>query len=283
VGLNWATVTAAVTGAGSGIGRALSVELARRGAALGLSDIDRPGLETTADQCRRTSGGAAVVLLYDLDVTDRAAVLEHADRIVVDLGSLNMAVNNAGVAVAASVEETPFDDLDWLMGVNLGGVLNGTKAFLPHLIRSGNGHLINMSSVFGLVAPPYQSAYSASKFAVRGFTEALRQEMIAARVPVTVHSVHPGGVRTSIALHARYPRARGQPPADPAEQSAAFERIARTSPQAAAKSILRGVERDRGRILVGADSWVIEAGSRLLGPGYMPLLARAFRRRPAGH
>lgn len=229
--------TAAVTGAASGIGRALAVELAGRGAQLALSDVDRAGLDETLRLC---APGRQQIRAFELDVSDRQAVLAHAEAVAATFGGVNLVVNNAGVAVAASVEETSFEDLDWLLGINLMGVINGTKAFLPHLIRSGDGHLVNISSVFGLVAPAYQSAYCTAKFGVRGFTEALRQEMLIGGYPVSVHCAHPGGVKTNIARRARYPGGRGLLGPDPAER---FDQMARTTPEVAARKILAGVER----------------------------------------
>src|SRR5579884_2663651 len=184
---------AVVTGAASGIGRALTLDLCRRGARVAASDVDEIGLHETV----RLAGGDNV-RPYRVDVADRSALLAHADEVVGEFGTVNLVVNNAGVAVSKTVEEMTFDDLDWILGINLYGVLNGSKAFLPHLIASGDGHLVNISSAFGFVAPPLNSAYSTAKFGVRGFTEALRQEMLVAGRPVTVHAVHPGGIRTNI-------------------------------------------------------------------------------------
>jgi NAD(P)-dependent dehydrogenase (short-subunit alcohol dehydrogenase family) len=277
MGLQWSGMTAVVTGAGSGIGKALSLELARRGAALAVSDIDGDTAEATALESRAVATHRPAVA-YTLDVADRSAVLHHAEQVAADFGSINLVVNNAGVAMQSTVSDTPFEDIDWLLGIDLGGVVNGTKAFLPHLVRSGDGHLVNISSVFGLIAAPSQAFYSTAKFAVRAFTESLRQELDAAKAPVTVHCVHPGGVRTSIAESARYPRRPDQPAADPLERAASFERIARTSPESAARAILRGVELDRARILVGVDARVIDVASRVLGAHYMPALARLARR-----
>jgi NAD(P)-dependent dehydrogenase (short-subunit alcohol dehydrogenase family) len=264
--------TAVVTGAGSGIGQALAVELAARGARLALSDLDGTGLEETVGLC---GGAGPNVRGFELDVSDRQAVMAHADEVASAFGTVNLVINNAGVAVVASVEETGFEELDWLLGINLMGVINGTKAFLPHLISSGDGHLVNISSVFGLVAPAYQSAYCTAKFGVRGFTESLRQEMLIGAHPVSVHCVHPGGVRTNIARRARYPGGRDRFGPDPAER---FERMARTTPREAARKILAGVDRDAPRILVGTDAYVIAAIPRLLGARYVGLFARAGRR-----
>jgi NAD(P)-dependent dehydrogenase (short-subunit alcohol dehydrogenase family) len=261
--------TAVISGAASGIGRALAVELARRGARLAISDIDDDGLAGTADRCR-----GAEVRRYRVDVSDRAELLAHADDVVGDFGAVHLVVNNAGVAVAAPVEELTFADLDWILGINLLGVINGTKAFLPALIESGDGHLVNLSSVFGLVAPPTQSAYAAAKFGVRGFTEALRQEMIATDRPVTVHCVHPGGVRTNIVRNGRMHASLTGPGRD---MAASFDRSTRTTPEKAAQVILRGVTRDKGRILVGADAYIFAGMHQILGARYMGLVGRIGR------
>lgn len=266
--------TSVITGAGSGIGRALAVELARRGSHLAISDVNTDGLAETAATCR-TAG--IRVETYRLDVADRAAVAQHADDVRRDFGSAHLVVNNAGVALGATVEEMSWDDYDWLMGINLGGVVNGTKAFLPLLIDSGTtrdpSRLVNVSSVFGFVGVPSQSAYNAAKFAVRGFTESLRQEMLIARRPVAVHCVHPGGIKTNIAASAR---ADGLG-IDRQKAAADFAKIALTTPERAATVILRGVAANRPRILIGADARVIDAVPRLLGGSYTGIAARGAR------
>jgi NAD(P)-dependent dehydrogenase (short-subunit alcohol dehydrogenase family) len=263
--------TAVVTGAGSGIGRALAIELARRGASVAMSDVNLQGLDGTAARC---DGADHRIRTYELDVADRAAMLAHADTVANDFGAVHLMVNNAGVAVSASVEEMTFEDLDWLLGINLYGVLNGSKAFLPHLIASGDGHLVNISSVFGFIAPPTQSAYSTAKFGVRGFTEALRQEMIANRRPVKVHCVHPGGIKTNIVVNGRMREEIGPSGRDLA---ADFNRIAMTTPEKAATTILRGVDRNSARILIGPDARVLDLLPRVLGSGYETLLAYGAR------
>jgi len=270
--VDYAGKTAVVTGAASGIGRALAVELAQRGANVAISDVNSPGLDETLRLC---GSGKGKVLSFQLDVADRGAVLAHAEEVKATFATVNLVVNNAGVAVAATVEEMSFEDLDWLLGINLMGVLNGTKAFLPHLISSGDGHLVNISSVFGLIAPAYQSAYSTAKFGVRGFTESLRQEMLIAGQPVTVHSVHPGGIKTNIARNARY---TGTPERLGADLARHFDRAARTPPDKAARTILAGVDRNRARILVGADAYALAAIPRLLGSRYVGLFGRLGRR-----
>lgn len=259
-----------ITGAGSGIGRGLALDLSRRGAHLAISDIDEVGLAETAERC-----APARVHTYRLDVADRTAVLDHASEVVEDFGRVNMIVNNAGVAVAGPVEEMSFEDLDWLLGINLMGVLNGTMAFLPHLIESGAGHVVNLSSVFGLIAPPTQSAYCTAKFGVRGFTESLRQEMLIGRRPVTVHSVHPGGIQTDIARNARMTSYERQ---SRDEMATEFDKVLRTTPTQAAEIILRGVEKDKARILVGSDAYLFAAVQRVVGARYQAVVGRLGRR-----
>ncbi|SHK63216.1 Short-chain dehydrogenase [Pseudonocardia thermophila] len=260
---------AVITGAGSGIGRALAVALAGRGARLALSDVDAVRLADTVATCEKL-GAKAVG--HELDVADRTALLAHADAVVTEFGQVNLVVNNAGVALMATVEEMSWEDLDWLMGVNFWGVVHGTKAFLPHLIASGEGHLVNVSSVFGLIGVPTQSAYNAAKFAVRGFTEALREEMLIAGHPVGVSCVHPGGIDTNIARSARKPAGM-----DDEEAARSFRRIARTSPEDAAKTIIRGIERNSPRILIGLDARAIDLLPRVLGSAYQRLIATGSR------
>ncbi|WP_186627740.1 SDR family oxidoreductase [Rhodococcus sp. BP22] len=257
---------AVVTGAGSGIGRALALDLAHRGARLALSDIDGEALTETVVLCEKI--GARTVS-YQLDVSDRAAMYFHADAVVSEFGRVNLVVNNAGVALGADVLDMTWDDFEWVMNIDFWGVVNGSKAFLPALIESGDGHLVNVSSVFGLMGIPGQSAYNSAKFAVRGFTEALRQEMKVARHPVGVSCVHPGGIKTNIVANAR-----GM--ADLGDHDAVvrrFEQIAVTSPTRAAKVILGGVERNKPRILIGPDARLFDLIPRVVGPRYQDILA----------
>ncbi|RZQ60629.1 SDR family NAD(P)-dependent oxidoreductase [Amycolatopsis suaedae] len=263
---------AVVTGAGSGIGRALARDLAVRGAQLALSDVDGERLSAVVAECESLG---AKVSGQALDVGDRAAVLAYADRVAEEFGRVELVVNNAGVALKGTVAEMDWADLDWIVGVNFWGVVHGSKAFLPHLIAAGEGHLVNISSVFGLIGVPTQSAYNATKFAVRGFTEALRQEMVVAGHRVGVSCVHPGGVRTNIARDAR-----GLPGDERASAAKLFDRVARTSPERAARTILRGVQRDRARILVGPDAYLIDALPRVLSAGYQRLVAGVAKRLP---
>jgi NADP-dependent 3-hydroxy acid dehydrogenase YdfG len=220
---------------------------------------------------RRASSAGPARSSYALDVSDRAAVYAHADDVATRFGVVNLVINNAGVALEGTVLDTSIEDYEWIMGINFWGVVYGTKAFLPHLIASGEGHLVNISSVFGLIAVPNQSGYHAGKFAVRGFTESLRQELLVAGHPVGVSCVHPGGVKTDIARAARSE-------IDSAERAERFERIARLTPEAAARIIIRGVENRRARILVGNDARALDALQRVTGSRYQELVWRAAKR-----
>lgn len=261
---------AVVTGAGSGIGRALAAELAGRGVSLALSDIDTAGLADTATRCERIG---APVQQYRLDVADRDAVYRHADEVREDFGGVDLVINNAGVALGAEVAEMSWADFEWLMNIDFWGVVHGTKAFLPDLIASGDGHIANLSSVFGFVGVPTQSAYCAAKFAVRGFTESLRQEMRIAGHPVGVTSVHPGGIKTNIAVNAR-----GNDGLDLEQVRTSFEKSAWTDAESAAKTILKGVEKNKPRVLIGADARLFDVVARVVGPRYQDIGAALARR-----
>jgi len=265
---------AVITGAGSGIGRALSIALAKRGAHLAISDIDEDSADATAQMCL---DAGARVCSFHLDVADRDAMYEHAEVVREEFGVVNLVVNNAGVALGAPVIDMRWQDFDWLMGINFGGVANGTKAFLDDLIASGDGHLVNISSVFGLMGIPSQSAYNAAKFAVRGFTESLRQEMIIGNYPVGVTCVHPGGIKTNIVAHSR---GAGATEAERAEAHRQFQKIAVTRPEGAARAIIRGIEKNRPRVLIGPDARLFDAIPRLIGPRYEDIMGRAARKSP---
>lgn len=267
---HFAGKTAVVTGAASGIGRALSVELARRGARLAISDVDATGLAETESL---VAAIGAEVRSDTLDVSQRELVLAYADTVAADFGTVNLVFNNAGIAFTGSVEQMSFKDIDRVMDVDFGGVVNGTKAFLPHLIASGDGHVVNVSSVFGLFSVPKQSAYNAAKFAVRGFTEALRQEMINDARPVKVTCVHPGGIKTNIARNSA--QVDG---IDHDKLASSFDRLARTSSAKAANVILKGVEGNRARVLIGADAWVLDKLVRVTGSGYQRIVASVSKR-----
>ncbi|WAM16278.1 SDR family NAD(P)-dependent oxidoreductase [Rhodococcus sp. JS3073] len=255
-----------ITGAGSGIGRALALNLAGRGARLAISDMDTVGLAETA---RQAEALGAEVKADHLDVTQREAVLAYADKVRAHFGKINQVYNNAGIAYHGEFEKSEFKDIEKIMDVDFWGVVNGTKAFLPHLIASGDGHVVNVSSLFGLLSMPGQSAYNSAKFAVRGFTESLRQEMLIAKHPVKVTCVHPGGIKTAIARNAT---------AGPGEDLDTFaqffdQKLARTTPEAAAETIVNGVRKSKPRVLIGADAKFLDAWVRLVGPSYQRVVA----------
>jgi NADP-dependent 3-hydroxy acid dehydrogenase YdfG len=262
---------AVVTGAGSGIGQALAIELARSGAKVAISDVDLEGLAHTEEQLKAIG---ASFKSDRLDVTEREAFLAYADEVKEHFGEVNQVYNNAGIAFTGDVEVSQFKDIERVMDVDFWGVVNGTKAFLPHLIASGDGHVVNVSSVFGLFSVPGQAAYNAAKFAVRGFTEALRQEMAVAGHPVAVTTVHPGGIKTAIARNAT--AAEGL---DSEQLAKLFDkRLARTSPQRAAKIILDAVRKKKARVLVGTDAKLLDVMVRLAGPYYQQLFGPVMGR-----
>ena len=262
---------AVITGAGSGIGRALAYELARHGTKLAISDVDTEGLAVTA---RQVEVIGARVHSQRLDVTDRAAVLAYADEVAAHFGTVNLVFNNAGIAFTGDIEDMTFEQIERVMDVDYWGVVHGTKAFLPHLIAGGDGHIVNISSLFGLLAVPGQSAYNSAKFAVRGFTEALRQEMIVNRRPVQVTCVHPGGIKTAIARNAG--AVDGQ---DPRALAEVFDKkMAKTSAESAAKQILGAVKGNKPRAVVGYDAKALDLLIRLLGPRYQRLFSEGASR-----
>ena len=261
---------AVVTGAGSGIGRALAQRLATAGSALAIADIDETGLQETAQSLAKSS---ALVTKHIVDVAKEESVKSFAADVSAKHGRVTLLINNAGVALHGDFEEISLDDLRWLMDINFWGSVYGVKYFLPMLKREPRAHIVNLSSVFGLIAPAGQAAYSASKFAVRGFTEALRHEL--APTNVCVSCVHPGGIRTPIAQRARLGAAT---PASRREQSISrFEKLARTPPETAAAVILRGVERREPRVLIGMDAYQIDVLQRLRPATYWKSLARKLK------
>lgn len=261
-----------ITGAASGIGRALAVHLAGRGAHLVLSDIDTDGLARTGDLA--AAAGARSVRTDRLDVADRAAFRAYAADVAGALGRVNVLINNAGVSVSGDIAELDYDDLDWIVGINFWGVVHGTKEFLPHLIASGDGHVVTLSSLFGLVSMPGQAAYNATKYAVRGFTEALREEMLTAGHPVGVTVVHPGGIKTGIARNGRHVG-----DVDAEELARTFdEKLARMEPERAAEIIVAGMLAGRARVLVGLDAHAVHQLAKLLGSRYQDLVAVRARR-----
>src|SRR4051794_12956575 len=262
---------AVVTGAGSGIGQALAIELGRSGASVAICDVDTEGLATTEERLKAIG---APVKTDRLDVTERERFLLYADEVKEHFGKVNQIYNNAGIAFNGDIEVSSFKDIERVMDVDFWGVVNGTKAFLPHLIASGDGHVVNISSLFGLLAIPGQSAYNAAKFAVRGFTEALRMEMRVAGHPVQVTCVHPGGIKTNIVRNSD--AVDGQ---DVAELTAMFDKkLAKTSAEDAAATIVRAITGNRPRAVVGMDAKVLDLVVRLLGPRYQRLIVKGVRR-----
>jgi NADP-dependent 3-hydroxy acid dehydrogenase YdfG len=261
-----------ITGAGSGIGRALSLNLARQGARLALSDVDEVGLAETVRQVE--AAGVREVRSDRLDVADRGAFEAYAAAVVDHFGRVNVVVNNAGVALAGDLEDLDWSDMDWIMGINFWGVVHGTKFFLPHLVASGDGHVVNLSSLFGLVSMPGQSMYNAAKYAVRGMSEALREEMLIAGHPVGVTVVHPGGIKTAIARNARVSGREDK------EATAKFfdEKLAKMTPERAAEIIVKGVQADKARVLVGLDAHALHHLAKLTGSRYQDLVARVGRK-----
>jgi NAD(P)-dependent dehydrogenase (short-subunit alcohol dehydrogenase family) len=261
---------AVVTGAGSGIGRALAQQLAAAGSALALADIDEAGLLQTAQSIANKQ---ALLTTHVVDVAEEASVRAFAEDVNSRHGRVTLLVNNAGVSLHGNFEEISLDDFRWVMNINFWGTVYGVNYFLPMLKREQRGHIVNLSSIFGLVAPAGQVPYAASKFAVRGFTEALRHELEGSNVSVSC--VHPGGIRTPIARHSRTGAAVSAAKRD--ENIALFERLARTPPEAAAARILRGVERREPRILIGVDAHQIDILQRLRPASYWKTLSRKLQ------
>jgi NAD(P)-dependent dehydrogenase (short-subunit alcohol dehydrogenase family) len=272
---------AAITGAGSGIGRALANDLARRGCHLALSDIDEVGLAETVIQCE---GRGVKVTSRRLDVAERDAFEAWATEVVAEHGTVNLVFNNAGVALGASIEGMSYDDFEWLMNINFWGVVHGTKSFLPHLKASGDGHLVNVSSVFGLFSVPSQSAYNAAKFAVRGFTDALRMELEIEGAPVSCTTIHPGGIKTNIARAARMDESAAAfgDGGSSDEMAAEFDKLLMTTPEKAARQILKAVERNRRRALIGPDAKALDLVSRLPATVYQNAIIRGAKARRNG-
>jgi short-subunit dehydrogenase len=264
----------AVTGAASGIGRALAKELAARGADLALADRDEAGLASVAAEI----GNARKVTTHRVDVSVPSDITAFAEAAVAAHPGLNIVINNAGVALLGNFTEVEEAQMEWLMNINFWGVVRSTRAFLPHLSRQSAAHVVNLSSIFGIVAPPGQTAYCASKFAVRGFSESLRHELEAAGSPVRISVVHPGGVATNIARNSR----NGGANFDNARRVEAierFEKVATKSPIAAAIRIIEGIEKNAPRILIGSDARFMDLLQRFRPATYWAPIARQIERR----
>lgn len=266
---------AAITGAGSGIGRALALRLARRGCHLALCDVNERGLAATVEWARRTG----VRVTGDrVDVADREAVYRWADRVAEEHGRVNLVFNNAGVALGSAIEGGSYEDFEWLFDINFWGVVHGTKAFLPHLRASGEGHVVNVSSVFALISVPGQGAYNASKAAVRGFTDALRMELEMSGAPVSATSVHPGGINTNISRNSRGDASVEKLGLDTERGREKFDKLLITDSEEAARAVLRAVKKNKRRVLVGRDAYFIDGMARLLPSAYQHAVKRFVRR-----
>jgi len=266
---------AAVTGAASGIGRALALELAARGCDLALADRDDAGLATLAAEINRSH--SQKVTLHRVDVGEPKQIQDFAQAAIAGHPGLNIVVNNAGVALMGLFDEIDQAQMDWLMNINFWGVVHGTRAFLPHLAGQREAHIVNLSSIFGIIAPPGQTAYAAAKFAVRGFSESLRHELQMAASPVRLSVVHPGGVATHIARNSR----SGIGMTDNARRAQSIERFessARTTPKDAALRIIAGIEKNQPRILIGNDARLMDLVQRFRPATYWSVLARLIER-----
>ncbi|MCQ8895670.1 SDR family NAD(P)-dependent oxidoreductase [Limnobacter humi] len=273
---------AAITGAASGMGRTLAVQLAREGASLSISDVDTKGLTETvklAKSAADEAGHDIKITSQELDVSSRADMYAWADKTAKDHGKVNLIFNNAGVAYATPIEDIDYDKFDWIMGINFWGVVYGTKAFLPYLKASGEGHIINTSSLFGLCAQPTQSTYNATKFAVRGFTESLRQELDFMNCGVSATSVHPGGIKTAIARKSvASPAIEKFTGTDAESGKAFFEKFFITSAEKAADIILKAVKGNKRRVLVGPDAVAMDAMVRALPESYQAIIVGQMKK-----
>jgi short-subunit dehydrogenase len=266
---------AAVTGAAGGIGRALALELAARGCDLALADRDEAGLAAVAAEIGRPH--SQKVTVHRVDVGEPPQIAEFARDAIAAHPELNIVINNAGVALMGQFHEIDQAQMDWLMNINFWGVVHATRAFLPHLAGRREAHIVNLSSIFGIIAPPGQTAYAAAKFAVRGFSESLRHELQLANSPVRLSVVHPGGIATNIARNSRV----GTGMTDNARRVQSIERfeaVAKTTPAAAALRIIQGIEKNQPRILIGNDARFMDLLQRLRPATYWAVLARRIEK-----
>jgi short-subunit dehydrogenase len=269
---------AAVTGAASGIGRALALELAARGCDLAIADRDEAGLQSIATEI--AGAHKRKVTVHRLDVGEPGQIADFAQAAITAHSALRIVINNAGVALLGQFHEIDQAQMDWLFNINFWGVVHSTRAFLPHLARQPEAHIVNLSSIFGIIAPPGQTAYASAKFAVRGFSESLRHELQMAGSPVRLSVVHPGGVATNIVRNSR----TGTGMTDNARRAESIERfdaVAKTTPAAAALRIIEGIEKNRPRILIGNDARFMDILQRLRPAGYWAVLARRLAAKPA--
>jgi short-subunit dehydrogenase len=267
---------AAVTGAASGIGRALALELAARGCDLALADRDEAGLAEVAAEVSKAAGRK--VTTHRVDVGEPAQILDFANAATSAHPKLNIVINNAGVALLGNFNEVEQAQMDWLFNINFWGVVHATRAFLPHLATQPAAHIVNLSSIFGIIAPPGQTAYSAAKFAVRGFSESLRHELAMANSPVRLSVVHPGGIATNIVRNSR----TGSGVTDNARRADTIERfdaMAINTPLTAAQRIITGIEKNEPRILIGGDARFMDLLQRLLPGSYWSIMAKKLEKR----
>ena len=265
----------ALTGAASGIGRALALELAARGADLAVADRDEAGLRTVAGEI--TGKRKTNVTLHRIDVGNAEEIEAFAQAATTAHPALNILINNAGVALLGQFGEIDQAEMEWLININFWGVVRATRAFLPQLSRQKQAHIVNLSSIFGIIAPPGQTAYCASKFAVRGFSESLRHELKAAGSPVRLLVVHPGGIATNIARNAR----TGFGMTDNARRVHMIERFdhaAKTTPETAALRIIEGIESNRPRVLIGGDARFLDILQRLKPGKYWSVIGRQYQK-----
>ncbi|HET7492450.1 MAG TPA: SDR family NAD(P)-dependent oxidoreductase [Bradyrhizobium sp.] len=263
--------TAAVTGAASGIGRALAIELAARGADLALADRDEAGLTSVAAEIAKAS--PRKVSVHRVDVGDAGQIADFTKAAIAAHPGLNIVINNAGVALLGEFHEIEQAEMEWLFNINFWGVVHTTRAFLPYLAAHKQAHIVNISSIYGVVAPPGQTAYSSAKFAVRGFSESLRHELQAAASPVRLSVVHPGGILTNIVRNMRM----GTGVTDNERRALAiewFDQFARTTPRDAALRIIKGIEKNEPRILIGGDARFMDLLQRFRPATYWRVMAR---------
>jgi len=263
-----------ITGCASGIGRGLVKHAIQHGAKRVIAtDVDSVGLGKTAELA--SALGAGEIETHILDVADKDAVYALAASIQADHGGADIVINNAGVALFAEVNEMTYQDFEWVMDIDFWGMVYGTKAFLPHMIDRGAGHIVNVSSIFGMIAVPGNSAYHAAKFGIRGFTESLRTEMIRNETGVEIACVHPGGIKTNVARNARLAQ-REELLAQKDEITSRFDEFARTTPEEAARVIFNGIEKNNPRILIGGDARFMDRIQRLMPIKYQKVLGRLF-------
>ena len=281
--MNLENRTAVITGAASGIGRGIAVALARRGCNLALADVNDAGLSETArlaqsthsDPTNQTAPRSALrISQHHLDVADRRAIAAFPQAVIAAHPGVDILVNNAGVAVGGTFEAVSEEDFEWLFEINFWGVVRMTRAFLPLLRKSDDARVVNLSSIYGLISPPAETAYSASKFAVRGFSNSLRHELANSNVGVTV--VHPGGVATSIADNARVPK--DMPPEEIARRRALAKKALTMPPATAGEIIVQGIERRSARVLVGNDAKFLALLERLAPISYWKIFSRLIPR-----